>query len=64
MLRCLTISLIATFAVGCSSGDRDDESPTEQEGVFDPMVNTMDKARGVEDLSQSRKKELDEALEE
>jgi major membrane immunogen (membrane-anchored lipoprotein) len=34
-----------------------------EEGVFDPMISTMDRAAGVEDLSMSRKEEMDNAIE-
>lgn len=62
----------ALLIVGCGSADNasgpvDDKgasgaSDAPEETVFDPMVGTMDRARGVEDLGMSRKDEMDAAL--
>ena len=41
--------------------DADDQDEAE-ETVFDPMVGTMDRAAGVEDLGMDRKDEMDEAI--
>ncbi len=35
----------------------------EDEGVFDPMVGTIDRAEGVQDLNMDRKNRMDEAIE-
>lgn len=45
-----------------------DESDTEEtyedrETVFDPMTDTIDRAKEVEELGKDRKKAMDEALE-
>jgi hypothetical protein len=40
------------------------EAAAERENVFDPMVSSMDRARGVEDINMNRKAEMDAALEE
>ena len=48
-----------------SAGKQD--APVEEElapTVFDPMIGTMDRARGVEDLSNNRMDELNRQLEE
>jgi len=34
-----------------------------QESVFDPMVDTIERAEGVEDLNAERKGRLDDAIE-
>jgi hypothetical protein len=64
--------VIAGFGllVGCSNPDdvvdhedEGDEGEVE-ETVFDPMVDTMDRAAGVEDLGMDRKAEMDEAIDQ
>lgn len=44
--------------------DYEEESYKEdgEEGVFDPMVGSMDRARGVEDMGMDRKDEMDAAI--
>ncbi len=48
-----------------------EEEPTGQadayedrETVFDPMTDTIDRAKEIEDIGKDRKKAMDEALEE
>ena len=62
--------VIAGFGLlaGCSNPDdvvdyedEGDEGEVE-ETVFDPMVGTMDRAAGVEDMGMDRKAEMDEAI--
>ena len=55
---------------GCGSADQaepaksDTDAPVKEEGVFDPMVGTMDRAKAVEGAGMSRKDEMDQRLEE
>jgi hypothetical protein len=49
-----------TSAGGQDAAVDEELAPT----VFDPMVGTMDRARGVEDLSNNRMDELNRQLEE
>ena len=67
----IIISMVAAAALGTlvacggtSNEEAADESAEAKEGVFDPMVETMDRAREVEDLVQQQKKDVDEALEQ
>jgi len=58
-------ALATLMACGSASNEEAaDENAKAQEGVFDPMVETMDRAREVEDLVQQQKKDVDEALEQ
>jgi hypothetical protein len=41
-----------------------EERPEDRETVFDPMVSTIDRAKGVEDANMKRKAEMDAALED
>ena len=40
------------------------EAAAERETVFDPMLSTMDRAKGVNDINQDRNDRLGDALEE
>jgi len=68
LVRCLFAVVLAGVLVSCSSGERETEARNEdaaaEETVFDPMTGTMDRAREVEDLSNSRMDQLNEELEE
>ena len=43
--------------------DASNEIADEEEGVFDPMVGTIDRAKEVEDMNMERKAETDAAIE-
>ncbi len=67
----IIISMVAAVALvaltacgGASNEEAADENAEAKEGVFDPMVETMDRAREVEDLVQQQKQDIDEALEQ
>jgi hypothetical protein len=51
-------------ADSAADGGSPEASAEREETVFDPMVGTMDRARGIEDLGMSRKDEMDAALEQ
>jgi hypothetical protein len=55
-----------TTATGATTADSQDPQVDEElpPTVFDPMVATMDRARGVGDLSNNRMDELNRQLEE
>ncbi|MDP6435749.1 MAG: hypothetical protein QF790_10835 [Gammaproteobacteria bacterium] len=57
---------VSTLLLGaCGSPESaSDQAVEETEGVFDPMVGTMDKARAVEDIANSRNEELNKRMEE
>ena len=59
------VALVALIACGGASNEEAaDENAEAKEGVFDPMVETMDRAREVENLVQQQKQDIDEALEQ
>jgi hypothetical protein len=72
-MRILIGSLLAlALTAGCVDTITDEEAKVEQERraanvredtVFDPMIGTMDRARGVEDLSAGRMDDLNRQLE-
>ncbi len=53
--------VLALAVAGC--GGSESEEPEQRDSVFDPMVQTMDRARQVEELNKERKAALDAALE-
>lgn len=56
--------LSAVLIVACGSEDvAKAESPVDKETVFDPMLDTIDRAKEVEALTEQRKGDLDKALE-
>ncbi len=42
---------------------KSDEPYEDRETVFDPMTDTIDRAKEVEEMGKDRKKAMDEALE-
>ena len=53
-------------ACGGGSSERAQSSTSDSadEGVFDPLVDTLDRAESVEDVGLERKDSLDDRLEE
>ena len=45
---------------GCGSAEKEEA----EEGVFDPMVESIDKAKQVEDAALKHKEEMDKRLKE
>jgi hypothetical protein len=56
-------SSVATESAATAERERR-QAAEERETVFDPMISTMDRAKGVEDINMNRKAEMDAALEE
>ena len=65
LIGLLVIAMVVSLYLAFNKGT--DQAATEagdgEETVFDDMLQTKDKARGVEDLTLGRKDELDQALE-
>lgn len=62
--------LLLLMMVACSSSENTGTEATEAEEtqdtetVFDPLLETIDKARAVEDIVMQQKRQMDEALKE
>ena len=57
-IMCLTLTMLTA----CGSPDEGSAEAEDKETVFDPMVETIDKAAEVEDLLMQQKVDMDEAL--
>lgn len=75
MSRIIWIAMLGALAVACSNSDTGQnaeavadrpaaEPEAREETVFDPLVGTMDRAKGVDTLSSGRMDELNKQLEE
>jgi hypothetical protein len=58
IIMCLTLTILTA----CGSSDEGSAEAEDKETVFDPMVETIDKAAEVEDLLMQQKADMDEAL--
>lgn len=54
--------ILCLVLTACSSPDEGSIEAEDKETVFDPMVETIDKAAEVEDLMMQQKVDMDEAL--
>ena len=60
-IHIILIGLAGFFGLAGCSGS---ESEPEPETVFDPLVETLDKARATQELEQERKRRIDDELEQ
>lgn len=65
----VTAILLCLILLGCGGGTdpaRESadtkESKEKKEGIFDPLVQSLDKAKGVEDTVMEQKAQTDQAL--
>lgn len=67
-MRAILLIGVWMMLAACGGADDDaaktDEPYEDRETVFDPMTDTIDRAKEVEDIGKDRKKAMDEALEE
>ena len=60
----VTLACIVGLA-GCGGGSAEQKSADSaeaEEGVFDPLVGALDRAKAVEDIGLERKQEIDERM--
>ncbi len=50
--------------IGLAGCNGSEPEPAEPETVFDPMLDTLNKAEAVQDLDLERKRRIDEELEQ
>lgn len=61
----VSIALAILLAAGCGNDGAAPQSnaePEDTDTVFDPMVDTIDRAKEIEELAKQRKAEMDERL--
>jgi hypothetical protein len=54
--------VLSLVLAGCGSSDDAATEAEDRETVFDPMIETLEKAEAVEDLVMQQKKDMDAAL--
>jgi hypothetical protein len=59
----MKLSLLVLAGVLASCGANESAETSREETVLDPMADAMDQARGVEQLSADRKRDLDQGIE-
>ena len=65
-MRILMLALCLTI-MACGSGSdaaKEDISEEKKEGVFDPLISNIDKAKAVEQQVLNQKDQLDKAIRE
>jgi len=68
-MKFISIFLLLVM-VACGSSENTETEATEAEAtqdtetVFDPLLETIDKAKAVEDIVMQQKEQMDEALKE
>jgi hypothetical protein len=58
IITCLTLTMLTA----CSSPDEGSAEVEDKETIFDPMVETIDKAAEVEGILMQQKADMDEAV--
>lgn len=62
---CVSCLILTACGGGDDEGAADSaEAYEDRETVFDPMTDTIDRAKAVEEMGKDRKKEMDEALDD
>ncbi len=62
-MRILTLFMFCLTLSACGNEPADDATTIEdEETVFDPLIESVDKAKGVEDTVMQQKKDMDEAM--
>jgi hypothetical protein len=62
-IHIILIGLAGFFGLAGCSGSEPEQEP-EPETVFDPLVESLDKARATQELEQERKQRIDDELEQ
>ncbi|MDH4049657.1 MAG: hypothetical protein OEW68_17845 [Gammaproteobacteria bacterium] len=56
------IALLICIGLTSCGGESSSEKNEEKETVFDPLIQSVDKAKAVEDTVLQQKKDMDEAM--
>ena len=64
-MRILTLIMFCLTLSACGNEPADDAASKEdEETVFDPLIESVDKAKGVEDTVMQQKEDMDEAMQQ
>ena len=64
-MKILTLIVFCLMLPGCGNEPADESATHEdEETVFDPLIESVDKAKGVEDTVMQQKEDMDEAMRE
>jgi hypothetical protein len=61
-MKMLALVLCCLMLAGCGGASDTTEAKKDEEKVFDPLIQSVDKANAVEDTVLQQKKDLDEAM--
>jgi hypothetical protein len=62
-MKILTLIVYCLMLSACGNGPADDAATHEdEESVFDPLIESVDKAKGVEDTVMQQKEDMDDAM--
>ena len=64
LCRLLATGVAMIVLAGCGSADESASNAAEEEGVFDDMTGTLERAEEVGDIAAGRKEQLDEEMAE
>ncbi|HHQ13519.1 MAG TPA: hypothetical protein ENK16_00675 [Chromatiales bacterium] len=63
-MKALIFVVVLLGLSACGNPPAPDDEPADGASVFDPMTDSLDRAREVEELNAQRKSQLDEQLEQ
>lgn len=61
-MKIATTILASLLVTACGGASDSSERAKEEEKVFDPLIQSVDKAKAVEDTVLQQKKDMDEAM--
>lgn len=61
-MKTATAILACLVLTACGGASDDPKSGAEEEKVFDPLIQSVDKAKAVEDTVLQQKEDMDEAM--
>jgi hypothetical protein len=61
-MRTVITILACLLLTSCGGASEDSGRDAEEEKVFDPLIQSVDKAKAVEDTVEQHKKDMDEAV--
>ena len=63
-MKILTLMMFCLMLSGCGNEPADNADSKEEEKVFDPLIESVEKAKGVEDTVMQQKADMDEAMQQ